>query len=55
MLEVLMRSCTLIFAICVTSLTIGIIKFIRGEDMTEYFANPIGHTFQMVVDIWNAC
>lgn len=54
MSEVLMRGCALIFAICVTALTIGIINFLRGEDMTDYFANPIGYTFQMVVDIWNA-
>ena len=55
MLDFLIRICVLIFTICVTTLTIGIIKLVRGEDMTEYFTNPIGQVFHMVVDIWNAC
>ena len=53
--DFLIRGCALIFVICVTSLTIGIVKFIRGEDMTEFFTSPISHTFHMIVDIWNAC
>lgn len=48
------RICAVMFAVCCTVLGVGLGKAIQCQDLTEYFSNPIKHTFQMIIDIWDA-